>query len=208
MSCSNCFETIFEGSNFCPLCGAKAVSPERTEDRPAGKCPRCRSGLTETLVSGARLDECDRCGGVWCDVDTFESICSEKERQAAVIQRLRGASNDSAETSVRYVPCPVCSELMNRSNFAKVSGIVIDTCRPHGMWFDARELPGIIEFIDKGGMDLAREKEKLKIAEERSRLKQEQFSAAVDRFKGESGSSFGRTTTTSAIREFINFLSD
>jgi Zn-finger nucleic acid-binding protein len=47
-------------------------------------------------------------------------------------------------------------------------------CKQHGVWFDAGELPKIIEFIDKGGLDRAREKEKISMADERSRLRDEQ----------------------------------
>ncbi len=208
MSCGHCFETIFEGSNFCPLCGGKAVAPENLADRQAGKCPRCRERLAAIDVSGVRLDECERCAGVWCDIDTFETVCSEKEGQSAVLKRLSGRNEGDQPAEIRYVPCPACGELMNRSNFAKISGVVIDTCKPHGVWFDAQELPRIIEFIRKGGLDLARNKEKLSISEERERLKQERFKMAVEQNRGERFSSFERQGATSAIRQFIDFLLD
>jgi hypothetical protein len=41
---------------------------------------------------------------------------------------------------------------MNRSNFAKVSGVVIDVCRPHGAWFDRGELGAIRAFLRGGGL--------------------------------------------------------
>jgi Zn-finger nucleic acid-binding protein len=62
---------------------------------------------------------------------------------------------------------------MNRSNFARSSGVIIDVCKHHGVWFDADELPKIIGFIHKGGMELAREKERISIKDERDRLKDE-----------------------------------
>lgn len=207
MSCGNCFETIFEGSNFCALCGSKAVRPESPR-LPLGNCPRCRTEMTNIEVEGISLHECERCSGVWCDVDTFEAICSEKEGQAAVIGRLGEFGESSRESRVRYVPCPECGSLMNRSNFARISGIVIDSCRPHGVWFDAQELPGIISFIQKGGLDHAREKDKLNIAEERERLKQEQFKATLDRLRNPSTASFKGSGSISAIRNFIDFILD
>ncbi len=36
-----------------------------------------------------------------------------------------------------YRPCPVCTRLMNRVNFGRRSGVLIDRCRAHGSWFDA-----------------------------------------------------------------------
>src|SRR5260221_8443341 len=74
---------------------------------------------------------------------------------------------------IRYVPCPDCKQLMNRSNFAHSSGVIIDICKQHGVWFDAEELPKIIEFIQKGGMNIAREREIKELQDERSRLRDE-----------------------------------
>jgi Zn-finger nucleic acid-binding protein len=48
---------------------------------------------------------------------------------------------------------------MNRVNFAHCSGVIIDVCRGHGSWFDKDELRKIIEFIRKGGMVAARQRE-------------------------------------------------
>lgn len=208
VSCSNCFETVFEGSKFCPLCGAQTTGNERSAAEVTGDCPRCEGRLSAVTVADIALTECERCAGVWCDVDTFETICSEKERQSAVLRQLDTLSPDVGSGEIRYVPCPVCSQLMNRNNFARVSGIIIDTCKPHGIWFDARELPSIISFIQKGGLDAAREKEKRQIAEDRDRLKQEKFSAAVERFRETDKRTFGRSGSVSAIREFIEFLLD
>lgn len=64
-----------------------------------------------------------------------------------------------------YVKCPECETIMNRTNFAKRSGILIDTCRGHGTWFDADELPRIVEFVMNGGIDAANEAEMRQIKE-------------------------------------------
>jgi Zn-finger nucleic acid-binding protein len=68
---------------------------------------------------------------------------------------------------------------MNRSNFARSSGVIIDLCKQHGVWFDADELPKIIEFIDKGGLARARQKEKMALEEERAKLRDEQRKLAM-----------------------------
>jgi hypothetical protein len=56
---------------------------------------------------------------------------------------------------------------MSRTNFGKVSGVVIDVCRPHGAWFDRGELAAIRRFLRAGGLrryervrDLDRERER------------------------------------------------
>jgi Zn-finger nucleic acid-binding protein len=47
--------------------------------------------------------------------------------------------------------------MMNRVNFGRVSGIVVDLCKGHGVWFDANELQGILTFVAHGGLDRMRE---------------------------------------------------
>jgi Zn-finger nucleic acid-binding protein len=68
---------------------------------------------------------------------------------------------------------------MNRQNFGRVSGVVLDVCRGHGVWFNHGELTRIVEFIRGGGLGRAREREKLEIKEERDRLRQDQWAATV-----------------------------
>ncbi|MDE2511394.1 MAG: hypothetical protein KGL74_09750, partial [Elusimicrobia bacterium] len=63
-----------------------------------------------------------------------------------------------------------CGELMNRFNFAGCSGVILDACKPHGVWFDADELRSIVAFIRDGGMDEAREHELRDLELERARL--------------------------------------
>jgi Zn-finger nucleic acid-binding protein len=57
---------------------------------------------------------------------------------------------------VRYIRCPVCSELMNRKNFGQQSGIVVDVCARHGTWFERGELPHVFGFVESGGLARAR----------------------------------------------------
>jgi hypothetical protein len=41
---------------------------------------------------------------------------------------------------------------MARTNFGRVSGVLIDVCRPHGAWFDRGELGAIRRFLRDGGL--------------------------------------------------------
>ena len=112
--------------------------------------------------------------------ETFESLCADKEEQSAVINYAGSKSHElDSLPPVNYVPCPDCKQLMNRSNFARSSGVIIDLCKEHGVWFDSDELPKIIEFIDKGGLARSREKEKISLEEERGRLRDEQRQFAM-----------------------------
>jgi len=40
---------------------------------------------------------------------------------------------------------------MHRLNFGRKSGIILDSCRPHGLWFDANELDAVVRWIRTGG---------------------------------------------------------
>ena len=58
-----------------------------------------------------------------------------------------------------YIPCPHCSKLMTPQNYAKYSGVIVDLCKDHGIWFDAGELNRILDFVSRGGLVKARKKE-------------------------------------------------
>lgn len=44
---------------------------------------------------------------------------------------------------------------MNRAVFGRKSGVIVDTCKMHGTWFDARELEACEAFVDVGGLAVA-----------------------------------------------------
>jgi Zn-finger nucleic acid-binding protein len=50
-----------------------------------------------------------------------------------------------------YRPCAVCGILMNRQNYGRKSGVILDICRAHGIWFDLDELPRVLSWIQDGG---------------------------------------------------------
>jgi Zn-finger nucleic acid-binding protein len=54
--------------------------------------------------------------------------------------------------AVTYLPCPLCHNPMNRVNFGRVSGVIVDVCRDHGTWFDGGELTRVVAFAGGGGM--------------------------------------------------------
>ena len=179
VACPSCFGMIFAGTHFCPHCGAEGARASTGDGSEAPKrCPRCAVEMATVSVGTAPVAECGRCGGVWVDAATFDRIAGEREQQASVLTWLGGASTGPAAAnavdSVRYGPCPECGKLMNRVNFARCSGVVVDVCKGHGTWFDADELRRVVEFIRAGGMDRAREKERVMLEEERRRLQNAQ----------------------------------
>lgn len=182
VACPKCFAMMFVGSLHCSRCGARAA---RAADVEAGarRCPRCREELDAVAVGSASLRECARCDGMWVDVGSFEQIIAEREEQSAVLGAAsivpKQAAGLTESSKVRYVPCPECEQLMNRVNFARCSGIVVDVCKGHGTWFDRDELHQIVEFIRGGGLEDSRAREKRELEEERQKLRQQQFAAAL-----------------------------
>jgi len=172
---------MFIGSKHCPHCGAAAAQATAAE-LPVLKCPRCKTEMSSITLGTMAMRECEQCIGLWVEVAAFEKICADREEQSAVLGTASPApahqarSTDSA--SVRYVPCPQCGQLMNRINFARCSGVIVDFCKGHGTWFDRDELSGIVQFIRGGGLEIARQKEKTEIEFQREQLRAEQQAAA------------------------------
>jgi hypothetical protein len=61
--------------------------------------------------------------------------------------------------------------MMTRRNFGGASGVVVDVCGPHGIWFDVGELPTVLSFVESGGLAAARRRE-LEEAERKQRAAQ------------------------------------
>jgi Zn-finger nucleic acid-binding protein len=167
---------MFRGSRHCQHCGART---QRSENgATAHKCPRCRVELGQVTIGAADFQDCPRCAGLWLDKESFDRVCAEREQQAAVLDFGAGAIQSVPAAKISYIPCPDCGELMNRTNFARYSGVIVDVCKPHGTWFDADELRQVVEFIRQGGIDRARARDKAKLAEERRAFELERTIAA------------------------------
>jgi Zn-finger nucleic acid-binding protein len=161
---------VFRGTAHCPHCGARADRAPREDAAPL-PCPHCRAELSAVRVGQTAVRECGACGGLWLDNAAFDALCADRERQASVLAfRAAAAAPAPAETRVRYRPCPQCGTLMHRVNFQRVSGVIVDVCRQHGTWFDADELRRIVQFIQGGGLEVARDRERMRLEEERRRL--------------------------------------
>lgn len=181
VSCPQCFGMMHRGSRHCPRCGTSAARSAVGEETERF-CPRCRVPLEKVVLGTTRLLECARCDGLWVDVASFEHICADREEQSAVLGAAHFVgerkSVSGAAGGVRYVPCPECGQLMNRINFARCSGVVVDICKRHGTWFEKDELTRIVEFIRAGGLVEARARDKAQLEETRRSLQAEQLAAA------------------------------
>ena len=185
VSCAGCFALMFADAAFCPKCGRRR---ERSEAPAQAKCPGCRGSMTSLTLGDTPLLECESCDGLWVDASTFERICSDKESQAAVMHP-RATTPPRTSVRVTYRPCVRCGTMMNRVNFGKLSGTVIDVCRSHGTFLDAGELQAIVQFIQNGGLDRARQREIEDLREKTQQLRDQEARLRSTRYDrpGKSG---------------------
>jgi Zn-finger nucleic acid-binding protein len=107
-------------------------------------------------VGGLEIYECPKCFGLWAPEDRFDALVS----RATTASSSRGPDGDSPsprvdggnpmDSSVEYRRCPSCDALMNRRNFQKRSGVIVDRCHEHGTWLDANELERIAGYVLSG----------------------------------------------------------
>lgn len=166
-ACPKCFGPMFAGMEFCPSCGANFA--RETIGASALACPSCKVPMTAMHVGATALLECGQCFGTWLDSATFTGLCSSREERGTFARdfgRRDGAGKPVPPARVVYLPCPVCTKLMNRQNFGRASGVVIDVCKGDGVWLHQGELHAVLAFIDSGGLERAREAEHIREQEE------------------------------------------
>jgi Zn-finger nucleic acid-binding protein len=182
VSCPSCFTLMFEGTAFCPRCGARR---ERAEgEDAAARCPGCKAPLQQVQLGSTRLLECATCDGIWVDAAVFERLCADKEAQAAVLHKFGGRGAPSSDR-VKYRPCVRCGKMMNRVNFGRLSGTIVDVCKGHGTYLDPGELHRIVAFIQDGGLERARTRQLEEIKERERELRDAESRQARDRGRSE-----------------------
>jgi len=151
---------MFAGSQFCPHCGARAAAAV-DDGGLALPCPSCNASMKPVRIGTTPMQQCEACGGSWLTTDVFTALCTDREAQGTVMSAFGAAAPAPTVRlgEVRYRRCAACQHMMNRTNFGRVSGIVIDLCKGHGVWFDPGELQGILRFVATGGLERMRESE-------------------------------------------------
>ena len=93
------------------------------------------------------------CCGLFIDKEELgEMISAQEERIGPDAMQTSGAPATSKVEPVVYLRCPSCDKTMNRVNYGRCSGVIIDQCREHGYWLDSGELERIARFVASGGL--------------------------------------------------------
>jgi Zn-finger nucleic acid-binding protein len=152
LRCPHCFELSFPDDLHCRGCGRElGLFPIPTETTLP--CPDCQQPLQAFSAAAGELAACDRCGGQMVAHELLRALLEQREALGRAVPTPAAAprGNPLADR-VRYRACPHCRQMMNRKNFGGTSGIVVDVCALHGTFFDAGELPRVLEFVRRGGL--------------------------------------------------------
>ena len=184
--CPECMARVSDTASYCHHCACPLV-PAGTAGEPTEyRCPACGD---ETFLSSRRIDparvsvlECPRCAGLWVSGGEFDLLKERSRAVASVVEGLGNPASSSDDSRAKrqsgplYRPCPICEKLMNRQNYGRRSGVIVDSCRGHGLWFDATELDGVLRWIRSGGEAAAQRRLREEIAEERRQMELRRFS--------------------------------
>jgi Zn-finger nucleic acid-binding protein len=179
--CPSCLSMSTEGARFCSGCGKPLISnidrPEKVEEN----CPRCNVSMRARQVESKRTLECPLCLGLFVSVETFETLIRRQETRVGEMPDAgRSSRAELLPETVTYIKCPECGEVMNRMNYARISGVIVDYCRRHGYWLDNGELEKIAQFVATGGL-------KVKYQLEMEEAKAGAAKAKLDKTLAESG---------------------
>jgi Zn-finger nucleic acid-binding protein len=166
------------------------------------------------IVRDTLLDQCENCGGVWLDQVAFERLTDDGDKHGDTLGAVGGlprprAPLRDASQQVVYLKCPDCEQRMSRRNFAKRSGVIIDVCNAHGIWFDDEELSRILQFVRAGGLDETRRRDLEELKEQERNLRfQQHLEKGRSRWSGRSDYFDEAHAGASGFVGLVNVLSD
>jgi Zn-finger nucleic acid-binding protein len=170
--CASCFHMNVPDAGYCSGCGQN-LGLEPVGEAGELPCPVCKKPLDAYRDAAGTLFDCGLCGGQFVEHALLHQLV-DRHAQPAFAERSARAPWRPEPRSA-YIPCPSCSALMNRKNFAGISGVIVDVCKRHGTWFDLGELPRVLAFVAAGGLDRARQR----TAEEEAHHRREAHVAAA-----------------------------
>lgn len=173
--CPGCLARASDRARYCHHCATPLTAEVLAGEATELACPQCEG----RRLYSRRLDdaavtalECRVCAGFWVGVSAFHDLLdSEAKRPTGVTAVHRAAEPERGQ---RYRKCPHCAGLMVRRNLGGgQSGVVIDVCGEHGLWFDADELARALGWIRAGGLEsVRRDVAKLKGSPDQNRRRQ------------------------------------
>jgi Zn-finger nucleic acid-binding protein len=155
--CANCLTRVSDQAKFCHSCGDRLEAESVAGEDSVWNCPACGDGfplksrrLGKDSISVA---ECQQCAGLWIGHANCERLM---DRAAQAAEHLRGVqANPPKPAGITARPvyrrCVQCGETMARRQYLRRSGVIVDICRDHGIWFDDKELSELLNWVSQGG---------------------------------------------------------
>jgi Zn-finger nucleic acid-binding protein len=187
--CPQCLARVSDRAKFCHYCGVALVPEPLLGEKTSYACPACdgKSRLRNRQVGDVALLECGRCAGFWVVRGVFDRLIERATQNSLGPDWLLPGPQRGSRTPGRgrhggplYRQCPLCGKLMGRINYGRRSGVIIDSCRDHGAWFDAEELALVLDWVRSGGLAEARRQ----AADETARHERLAAIARQGRFRG------------------------
>ena len=162
--CSSCLTRCSRVARYCHHCATPLVADADAGTATDFGCPHCGTdrNLTSRRVENLTFLECPGCAGLWLEHSTISHVTRRARAEAAPYDpvALRHALTEFRaglkQKPIVYHPCPVCLTQMGRTNWGHASGVVVDQCPQHGIWFDHGELEHILAWIRAGGEQRAK----------------------------------------------------
>lgn len=182
--CKSCSAPLLANTNQCQYCGVRNdvdlqakhsyIVQKKVSDRICPHCDKPLQTIQIQLSQALLIERCDNCFGLFFELQELELLLDYAISHVTEINRVHldnvNAERYSLRQVVKYIKCPVCRQFMNRTNFAQKSGVIVDSCRSHGLWLDSGELAHLMEWKKLGGQLLHEQKQIEQAAHFRKRV--------------------------------------
>ena len=205
--CPACLSMSKAGAKFCSGCGKPLVQKLDAPSEAAQTCPHCQVQMRNRQLGDRHALECPMCCGLFIDVHVLDHWVEQLEKQPHTPVRPPGTEPERALLTAQpviYVKCPICGTVMNRLNFGRISGVIVDYCREHGYWLDNGELEKIAKWVTTGGLA----KQRTRAAEEEKAKKNRlpMTDPMANPMTGDSPDLFGRSASTSVGKGVLEVI--
>lgn len=177
--CVGCFTLNPRDARKCTRCGADLPSEALSVSAAGKPCPDCRVPLVGRKTGVLGYAECARCGSLFLSNEVFERVVQGADARSTA-RAVEGETPPEAgkiPARFHYRKCPSCAGLMSRRNYGAGSGVILDVCRKDGIFLDRGELTAVVDFLESGGFEKVRRREREKLREEVAALESRRRSA-------------------------------
>ncbi len=195
--CQSCSAPLPPNTQYCSYCGVRNDVDIRGKHeyqiitrQSRRVCPECKVAMQTIALDmkpPLQIERCEKCFGLFFDPGEVETLLENSVSPVFVINRelLGNINKDRYQRNkpVKYLECPICSNMMNRVAFGHRSGVVVDQCKAHGVWLDGGEITHLLEWKKAGGQLLHEQKQAEKQKQTKQRIPAE-AKADIERLMG------------------------